>query len=134
MRPMQSLIIVEDDKLLGQSMRDILEAEGYEATWVKSATELFARLEERPAALIYLDIMILGDIDGYEVLRRLKSEGSLHRDTPVIMVSNFGQVSEIEKAKELGATDYLVKANIDLSQLVEITASHIGKPEEGCEY
>ena len=73
--------------------------------------------EEKPD-LVYLDIMLPG-IDGYEFCVKLKQ---LQNDAvKVIMLTNLGQMEEMEKARSLGAADFLIKANIDLKNLVELT-------------
>lgn len=120
---MANILVVEDDKLLGKSVQRVLANAGYTVVWVKNSTEAFEALEQSVTGfnLIYLDIMLPGDINGYEILRRLKQPESSHKDIPVIMLSNLGQMSEIDQAMSMGAADYVVKANIDLEELVALT-------------
>lgn len=66
--------------------------------------------------LILLDI-VLPKLDGFDVLKKLK-ENPATKDIPVLIISNLGQDAEIEKGKELGAIDYLVKANVDLKEVL----------------
>lgn len=72
--------------------------------------------EENPD-LIILDL-VLPTLDGFEVLARIKADSKLAA-IPVVILSNLGQKSEIERGMELGAVDYLVKANFTPSEIVK---------------
>jgi DNA-binding response OmpR family regulator len=63
-----------------------------------------------------LDLLLPG-IDGFEVLKRIRANDELKK-VPVIVFSNLGQREDVEKATELGADDFLVKANFTLDDLV----------------
>lgn len=117
---MSKILLVEDDKLLGEAIVQTLTDEGYELFWSRTADEAFEALDMQEINMIYLDIMLPGEVDGYEILRRLKNEDRW-KTIPVIMLTNLGQMSEIDRAMELGASDYFIKANIDLEKLVELT-------------
>ena len=123
---MKKVLLVEDDMLLGDTEKYALEKGGYEVTWVKSGNETFAALAETAYDLIYLDIMLPDGMDGYEILSHLKAPESAQREIPVIMLSNLGQHSEIEKAMEMGASGYVVKADISLDELVALTHKTLG--------
>jgi len=132
---MANILIVEDDQKLGSIMKEVLEEASYDVTWVESAEAVGPALQGQPADpsnpaspvqpsnfdLIYLDIMLAGEKDGYAVLRELKILPST-KHIPVVMMTNLGQTSEIERAMEAGAKDYLIKANIkDIDVLPELT-------------
>ena len=74
--------------------------------------------------MIFLDIMLPGDLDGFEILKRLKADEKLE-NIPVIILSNLGQTQEIDRAMDLGARDYVVKATVDLDRLAEIAKKHL---------
>jgi DNA-binding response OmpR family regulator len=122
---MQTILLVEDDKLLGKSVKATLEDAGYEVRWATDAVQAFEFLAQGDVRLVYLDIMLPGEVDGYEILRRIKVADSGYTAIPVVMLSNLGQMEEIDRAMEIGASDYVVKANIDLDQLVELTGKKI---------
>ena len=67
--------------------------------------------------VILLDI-ILPQMDGFSVLKKLKSD-SATKNFPVILLTNLGQDGDVKKGLELGAIDYLIKANYTPSQVVE---------------
>lgn len=119
---MKNILVVEDDKLLGKAICQTLDNAECQTFWARNAQEAFEALEVQDVSLIYLDLMLPGDTDGYEVLRQLKTNDRF-KHIPVIILSNLGQLDEIERAMQLGATDYYVKANVDLKELVELTRS-----------
>lgn len=88
--------------------------------------------EDKPN-IVLLDILLPG-ISGYEVLQSLKSNNEL-KDIPVLVLSNYGQLEEIDKSISLGAVDHLVKANLvidtvvkDAQKIIEGTYKSKGKP------
>lgn len=117
---MKQILLVEDDKLLGEAVVQTLTGEGFQVFWAKSGDEAFKALELQDVGLVYLDIMLPGDLDGYEILRRIKADDK-YRDLPVVMLTNLGQMKEIDRAMDLGASDYFIKANIDLDKLINLT-------------
>ncbi len=126
---MSTILVVEDDPLLADAVRDTLTERGYAVLSCNNADEAFVHLQEKAVALIFLDIMIKGPIDGIGILKYIKQMGSTTHDIPVIMLTNFGQMEEIERAREIGAVDYLVKANIDLDRIAEIADRTLGKQQ-----
>ena len=117
---MATILVVEDDKLLGREISSTLTDGGYAVVWIKGSEELEATLAANNFQLIYLDIMLPGPKDGYQILADLKAS-DLYKQIPIVMLSNLGQIAEMERALQLGAKDYLIKANIDLDKLTELT-------------
>lgn len=116
---MAQILLVEDDKMLGQVIHDALAEAQLKVTWVKTGEEALVKVKEEKPVLVYLDIMLPG-IDGYGVLQQIKGDPAT-ASTKVVMLTNLGQMEEMEKARGLGAADFLIKANIDLKNLVELT-------------
>lgn len=121
---MKNILLIEDDKLLGEAIVQTIKNEGFDVFWSKTAEEGFKVLELQAVDFIYLDIMLPGEVDGYEILRRVRADERF-KTIPVVMLTNLGQMSEIDRAMELGATDYFIKANIDLDQLVSLTKQRL---------
>ena len=117
---MPTILIVEDDQFLGREVNHALGDAGYETFWAKDVKTAQQALESQTIDMVFLDIMLPGDIDGYAFLKQLKADGSAHKKIPVVMMSNLSQMGEIDKAIEIGAKDYVVKSNIDLDKLVEL--------------
>lgn len=114
---MKTILFIEDEPNLQKTVGRYLEDEGYE---VKSALdgELGLKIaKERKPALILLDL-ILPKKDGFEVLKELKADLGT-KDIPVMILTNLETSADVEKALSLGATNYLVKANYELAEVVK---------------
>jgi len=116
---MTRILVVEDDRLLGQSIKSGLEDEGYQVDWAIESQQAFAFLQAHRPEMILLDIMLPGE-DGYQILKKLKAANSDYLSIPVVMLTNLGQIGQMERAMELGAEDYVIKSNIDLEKLVDL--------------
>lgn len=103
------VLIVDDDAFLAGIYATKLELEGFEVASARDGEEgVKVALEEKPD-LILLDVL-MPKLDGFEVLKRLKSEETT-KDIPVIMLTNLGQKEDVEKGISEGAVDYLIKAH-----------------------
>lgn len=112
---MAKILIIEDDLVLQKALNEYLSAEGFEVRQAGDG-ELGATmaLSEKPD-LILLDL-VLPKKDGYEVLKEVRAdENSKH--IPIVLLTNLGSVADVEKALELGATTYLVKADYKLEEI-----------------
>ncbi len=112
-----SILIVEDDSFISLFLEKKLTELGYKATVAGTTAQALEVLGKQSVNLILLDI-ILPDENGFTLLEKLKSN-PLHQNIPVIILSNLGQQSEIDRGKELGAIDFLVKGNYSPSEIVE---------------
>ncbi len=113
----KKVLIVEDDKLLREMMFRKLEKEGYEVSAVMDGAVAFDKIKEFKPDIILLDLILPGS-NGFEILEKVKREEEF-KETPVIVLSNLGQKSEIDKGMELGAIDYLVKAHFTPTEVAE---------------
>lgn len=114
------ILIAEDEKPLSGALDHKLTREGYIVTIASDGEEALSMARTKQFDLILLDI-IMPKMDGMKFLKELKASDSINKDTKVVVLSNLGQEEEIKKAKELGATDYLVKANSPISAIVDKT-------------
>lgn len=105
---MKTILIIEDEELLLGLLKMRLEKHGFVIESAIDADEAFAVLKKRDVDLILLDLVLPG-IDGYAILKQLKADEKLKR-IPVIVVSNLGGIEEKTKAKDLGALDFIIKA------------------------
>ncbi len=113
----QKVLLIEDDADLVEMYKLKFIGSGYEIiTSFKGAEGLELAKKEKPD-IILLDI-ILPEVDGFAILTELKKDPKT-RNIPVLMLTNLGQESDIKKGKELGVTDYLIKANFTPSEVVE---------------
>ena len=96
---------VEDDPAAATAVEQMMKSRGYSCQTTAYGEEAVALATDNPYDLILLDIM-LPDIDGYEVLRRLQEAG-VH--TPVLIESVIVGRDELEKGVGFGVENYLVK-------------------------
>ena len=99
------VLIVEDDEVLGKTLKQGLEEAGHRCEWVHSGQRGLERALSQKSDAIVLDLM-LPDHPGLEVLRELRQEGIR---TPVLILTALGSVDDRVAGLEAGADDYLVK-------------------------
>lgn len=109
--------MIEDDRFLRKVYRDKLEKEGFEFSEATTGEEgLNKAISEKPD-LVLLDL-ILPRKSGFDVLIEMKKNPETE-EIPIVILSNLGQESDIKKGLSLGASDYLVKTETSLSEVVE---------------
>jgi two-component system nitrogen regulation response regulator NtrX len=101
----KTILIVDDEESICQSLTGILEDEGYEVLSVGSGEEALKTIEEDSISLVLLDIWLPG-IDGIETLKRIRSE---HTHVGVVMMSGHGTIETAVKAIKIGAFDFIEK-------------------------
>lgn len=113
----KKILIAEDEPDMRAILVGMVESAGYkviEAEDGKAALDLI--IKQKPD-MILLDIM-MPKMSGFEVLEKMKYDPGA-QDIPVIVLSNLGQEKEVAKGKALGAVDYLVKADIHLTEILD---------------
>ena len=119
----KKLLVVEDDAMIGSMYKTKLEQDGFIVLAASNGAQgLEMGIAEKPD-LIMLDI-IMPQLDGFSVLQQLRANQST-KNTPIIMLTNLGTDEDKDKGKKLGATNYLVKANLTPSQVSEIIKKHL---------
>jgi DNA-binding response OmpR family regulator len=111
------VLIIEDDDFLRSLAVTKLEKEGLAVTMAANGQEGLAQVAATAPDLIILDLM-LPIMSGFDVLKTLKASDTT-KNIKVIVFSNLGEESDIKTCLDLGANDYLVKANFTLDELVE---------------
>ncbi|MFA7309542.1 MAG: response regulator [Candidatus Paceibacterota bacterium] len=111
------ILIVEDDPLLSGLLAQELQSKQFRIRSAQTGEEgLMIAKSEKPD-LMLLDILLPG-IDGFEVLRQIKSDPEL-KHIRVIILSNLGQENDILRGTELGAERYIVKVTLSLAEVVQ---------------
>ncbi|MSS73699.1 MAG: sigma-54-dependent Fis family transcriptional regulator [Candidatus Latescibacteria bacterium] len=100
-----TVLIVDDERNIRRSLDMILVGEGYNVLCAESGAHAVALAEQHRPDAVILDI-VLPDLDGIEVLKRIKAQTP---DFPVIMISGHGTVQDAVQATRLGAYDFLEK-------------------------
>lgn len=110
------ILLVEDDVFLRNLLLTRLKREGFSVEGVSDGVEALEKMRSSQPTLVLLDL-ILPRKNGFEVLQEASEDPILSR-IPVIIVSNLGQDSDIERGKALGARDYYVKARLSIDELM----------------
>jgi len=103
----KKILIVDDDEDIVNLIKVSLNLANFETREVFGGQEALDLLAKERPDLILLDIM-MPNIDGYEVCRRIKKDKKL-KSIPVILLTAKGQKSDAEKGLEIGADDYIIK-------------------------
>jgi two-component system OmpR family response regulator len=106
------ILVIEDDTLIGQAIRDQVVADGHSADWVTRLADAEAAIRVGVFDLVLLDLM-LPDGRGLDFLKTRRAAGDV---TPVIVLTARDQISDRIAALDAGADDYLVKP-FDLAEL-----------------
>jgi DNA-binding response OmpR family regulator len=125
---MKKIVIVEDAELIAQLLERRLRAEGYYIFVAKDGEEGLETIQREKPDLVLLDIVLPG-MNGFQIIEQLKKDRLL-RDMRIIIISNSGQSEEIEYAKEIGVSDWLVKTEFDLQEVIEKVRKCIGPGDE----
>jgi len=102
---MPRIVIIEDEPDLAMGLRDNLEFEHNEVAHALDGASGLKLVQQKPTDLVLLDIM-LPDLDGFEVCRRLRAAGYT---MPIIMLTARSQEIDKVRGLELGADDYVTK-------------------------
>lgn len=102
-----TILVVDDDEIMRNALKRILESEGYEVILAKDGLELSKVIESRRLDLILLDIN-LPWVDGLELCELIKGHYSL-KEVPLILVSAYKTKEDIEKGFEAGCDEYVPK-------------------------
>jgi len=114
---MTKIVVAEDDKLISNSLCDALKTNGYEPFPAYDGEEAVAKAKEIKPDLILLDIM-MPKLDGISVLWELKANPETS-GTPVVVLTNIGDVETISKIIEAGAVDYLLKSDQSVDDIIQ---------------
>jgi len=120
------ILIVEDDDDLVNLATHWLERAGYAVEHAGDGQAALALLKNQPLpAVVLLDVM-LPKIDGFEILRLIRSNPHT-KALPVVMVTSFSRDKDAKRGRDLGANDYIVKPLMELDFLKRV--EHIVKDQ-----
>lgn len=119
------ILLAEDDTLLSRMYKTKFEKEGFQIVTAEDGETALKIALEQKIDLIILDIM-MPKLSGIDMLRRLR-EDPRGQNIPVIVLSNLTQQKEAQEALQLGAKEYLIKANLIPSQIIAKVRQYLGK-------
>lgn len=99
------ILVVDDQDMLREMLRDFLSGEGYEITEARNGKECIERAKENDFDAIFMDVR-MPEMDGLEALKSLRDHGV---ESPVFLMSGFGDVTCLEDALGRGAQNFLPK-------------------------
>ncbi|MHC4221967.1 MAG: sigma-54-dependent transcriptional regulator, partial [Planctomycetota bacterium] len=105
----KSILVVDDDKIILDSLCEFLSLQGFRTTSAGTVKDALKNLEKRSYALVITDVN-LPDGDGFELLESVKN---IYPQTVVIVITGYGTIESAVKAIKQGAYDYLTKPIID---------------------
>ncbi|HEY4488894.1 MAG TPA: response regulator [Candidatus Paceibacterota bacterium] len=109
------ILVVEDDPILKNLLGHTF-AGRYQTLYAGDGNEAIALFESHKPELILLDLM-LPTMDGFAVLENIRARED-GKTVPIVVVSNLGQDTDKQRAMGLGATKYLVKAEVDVDEII----------------
>jgi len=117
------VILAEDDKFISKAYLGGLQRAGFEVFHASDGNHVMEILKENKPDIILMDV-IMPDKNGFETIEEIKLNEE-YKDIPIIVLSNLGQETDIEKGKQLGAVDYLIKANFSVAEVVKKINEHL---------
>lgn len=119
----KKILVIEDDPTQSMMYEVSLKGAGYKTLVANTAKQGIALAEKEQPDLIFLD-MVLGDMEGSEVIKILKSDPKTQK-LMIIALSNLNKKEIIEKCKALGAADFLIKMQYLPRDVVEKAGEYL---------
>jgi CheY-like chemotaxis protein len=114
---MPKIMLVEDEKILRELMSEELIKWGYQIETAIDGGEGLEKIRQFSPDLILLDL-VMPVKNGYAVLVELRRD-PLFKNIPIIVISNSGQIDDLNRAYDLGANDVLIKAEFNPEQVAQ---------------
>ena len=121
----KKILLVEDDNFLSTILGNRLKKEGFVVLQALNGEEALSILKTERPSLIILDL-ILPKKSGFDVLETISADPQLNQ-IPVVVFSNLGQDSDIEKSKALGALEYRIKVRTSVDDFTGIVKDIVGR-------
>ncbi|BDY12600.1 response regulator transcription factor [Hydrogenimonas cancrithermarum] len=114
----RKILLLEDDRALGETLQELLEESGYDVDWVQEGGEAADKTFDETYDLYIFDINV-PEIDGFDLLESLRNADDA---TPAIFISALVDLKTIAKGFELGADDYIKKPFFPEELLIRVNA------------
>ncbi|HUD08555.1 MAG TPA: response regulator [Candidatus Saccharimonadales bacterium] len=113
----KKILIVEDDNFVAEVYFAKLTEMGYEAILAQNGEEGIATLKKDKIDMILLDIL-MPIMNGMEMLEEIKKREDW-KNIPVILLTNVGEKESIQKVREMGVKNYLIKSHFTPAEVIE---------------
>ena len=124
----KKIFIVDDDKFLLDMYTFKFKEKGFDVTQAFGSVDALNKLKGGIVPDIMLLDVVMPTMDGFELLSIIKNE-KLAPNAKVIVLSNLGQPTDVEKGRSLGANGYVIKASATPSEVVEKVMTVMGGGE-----
>jgi DNA-binding response OmpR family regulator len=121
---MAKIAIIEDDPAISQMYRIKFESEGYEVETAENGKLGLALAEEFKPDIILLDLM-MPEMNGHDMLKALR-ETNWGQSIKVVILTNMGEQEAPEGIRDLGVSDFILKADMTPRQVAEIVKTQLG--------
>lgn len=105
----ETILVVDDDSIILDSIAELLKLEGYKVSTASSADQALARLAEHPYQLVLTDVN-MPTVSGLELLRKIRAK---HPETVVVLITGYGTIESAVESIKSGAYHYVTKPIID---------------------
>ena len=122
---MKKILILEDELIISEILSKKLAREGYEVKTAENGREGMLMIEKEIPDLVLTDV-IMPEKNGFDVILEMKQSEML-KNVPIIIISNSGQPVELNRAKELGVKDCLVKTDFDPQEVLDKVKKQLDK-------
>jgi len=116
------ILIAEDELALSNALQLKLKKEGYDTVIAGNGQEAIEQLDKDKFDLVLLDL-VMPVVDGFGVMEHVKAKNI---KTKIVVLSNLSQIEDIGRVKTLGASDYFIKSEMPLSEIIAYIKKNIG--------
>lgn len=117
MNDLRCIMVVEDDPILKNLLGHTLAGK-YQTIYAANGDEALQLFDKYKPVLLLLDLTLPGSKDGFTILQELRARSDEGKTVPVVVVSNLGEQTAKDRVMALGASAYLVKAEVDVDEIV----------------
>lgn len=119
----RTVLLIEDDEYIQKAYKIGLGDAGFKVVSAWDGKEGLEKVSSSSPDIILLDL-VMPVMDGFEFLKKIKEDGNF-KNIPVVILSNLAQGPDIERARELGAVDYLIKTDFWMEEVIKKVNSYI---------
>lgn len=123
------ILLIEDDQLMIKLYKTKFDLEGYELSIAESGPKGLKSASSDPPDVILLDI-VMPRMNGYEILRRLKRDPKTKNIPVLILTALSGEAEEVQKAKQLGALDFIKKSAYTTQEVIDKVQTVLERKED----
>lgn len=113
----KKVFIVDDDSFLLEMYVSKFKEKGFQVTEASGSIDALNKLKEGATPDVILLDIVIPAMDGFELLSLIKSE-NLAPQAKIIVLSNLGQATDVQRGRDLGANGYIIKASSTPSEVV----------------